>query len=168
MLFIIANNPSHSAYSMTSTMKQQSTSMPSIERPPGAQTDPPGTTNKLKQAVDQLNANMDKKVTIICQSLSASNPEDTVDRQDYKRRALGAVRSNSNGQASEEEKMGVGRPHAEKTFKQHYEASIALEPTGKTKEVLRKSWKELQHLAEKRRLWRLFVDGPCSNLEPRA
>ena len=113
-------------------MEQQSTSMPSIERPPGAQTDPPGTTNKLKQAVDQLNANMDKKVTIICQSLSASNPEDTVDRQDYKRIALGAVSSNSNGQASEEEKMGVGR----KTFKQHYEASIALEPTGKTKEGL--------------------------------
>ena len=73
----------------------------------------------------------DKKVTIICQSLSALNPEDTVDRQDYKQRALGVVRSNSNGQASEEEKMGVGRPHAEKTFKQHYEASIALEPTGK-------------------------------------
>ena len=30
--------------------------------------------------------------------------------------------------------MGVGRPHAEKTLKQHYETSIALEPTGKTKE----------------------------------
>ena len=75
-----------------------------------------------------------KKVTIICQSLFASNPEDTVDRQDHKRRAMGADRSNSNGQASEEEKMGVGRPHAEKTFKQHYEASITLEPTGKTKE----------------------------------
>ena len=51
-----------------------------------------------------------------------------------KRRALGADWSNSNGQASEEEKMGVGRPHAEKTLKQHYEASIALEPTGETKE----------------------------------
>ena len=34
--------------------------------------------------------------------------------------------------------------------------------------VLGKNWKELQQLAEKRRLWRLFVDGPCSNLEPRA
>ena len=30
--------------------------------------------------------------------------------------------------------MGVGRPHAQNTLKQHYEASIALEPTGKTKE----------------------------------
>ena len=75
-----------------------------------------------------------KKVTIICQSLFASSLEDTVDIQDHKGRALGADRSNSNGQASEEEKMGVGRPHAEKTFKQHYEASTALESTGKTKE----------------------------------
>ena len=47
---------------------------------------------------------------------------------------MGADRSNSNGQASEEEKMSVGRPHAEKTFKQHYEASIGLQPAGKTKE----------------------------------
>ena len=38
----------------------------------------------------------------------------------------------------------------------------------KEMKVLGKNWKELQQLAEKRRLWRLFVDGPCSNLEPRA
>ena len=40
--------------------------------------------------------------------------------------------------------------------------------TEKEMKVLGKNWKELQQLAEKRRLWRLFVDGPCSNLEPRA
>ncbi|PFX32593.1 hypothetical protein AWC38_SpisGene2549 [Stylophora pistillata] len=74
-----------------------------------------------------------KKVTI-CQSLFASNPEDTLDRQDHKRGALGVDRSNTDGQASEEEKMDVGRPNAEKTFKQHCEASPALESTGKTKE----------------------------------
>ena len=38
----------------------------------------------------------------------------------------------------------------------------------KEMKVLGKNWKELQQLAEKRRLWMLFVDGPCSNLEPRA
>ena len=40
--------------------------------------------------------------------------------------------------------------------------------TEKEMKVLGKNWKELQQLAEKRRLWTLFVDGPCSNLEPRA
>ena len=40
--------------------------------------------------------------------------------------------------------------------------------TEKEMKALGKNWKELQQLAEKRRLWRLFVDGPCSNLEPRA
>ena len=40
--------------------------------------------------------------------------------------------------------------------------------TEKEMKILGKNWKELQQLAEKRRLWRLFVDGPCSNLEPRA
>ena len=48
-------------------MEQQSTSAPSIESPPGAQTDPPGTTNKLEQAVDQLNANMDMMSTLLGQ-----------------------------------------------------------------------------------------------------
>lgn len=43
-------------------------------------------------------------------------------------------RSNTDGQASEEEKMDVGRLHAENTFKQHYEASPALESLGKMKE----------------------------------
>ena len=52
---------------MTSTMEQQSTSAPSIESPPGVQTDPPGTTNKLEQAVDQLNANMDMMSTLLGQ-----------------------------------------------------------------------------------------------------
>ena len=52
---------------MPSTMEQQSTSVPSIESPPGAQTDPPGTTNKLEQAVDQLNANMDMMATLLGQ-----------------------------------------------------------------------------------------------------
>ena len=40
--------------------------------------------------------------------------------------------------------------------------------TEKEMKVFGKNWKELQQLAEKTRLWRLFVDGPCSNLEPRA
>ena len=48
-------------------MEQQSTSAPSIESPPGTQTDPPGTTNKLEQAVDQLNANMDMMSTLLGQ-----------------------------------------------------------------------------------------------------
>ena len=39
--------------------------------------------------------------------------------------------------------------------------------TEKEMKVLGKNWKELQQLAEKRRLWRLFFDGPCSNMEPR-
>ena len=52
---------------MTSTMEQQSTSAPSVESPPGAQTDPPGTTNKPEHAVDQLNANMDMMSTLLKQ-----------------------------------------------------------------------------------------------------
>ena len=40
--------------------------------------------------------------------------------------------------------------------------------TEKEMKVLGKNWKELQQLAEKRRLWSLFVDGPGSNLEPGA
>ena len=48
-------------------MEQQSTSAHSIESPPGAQTDPPGTTTKLEQAVDQLNANMDMMSTLLGQ-----------------------------------------------------------------------------------------------------
>ena len=75
-----------------------------------------------------------EKASIICQSLFASNAEDTLNRQDHKRRALGRNRSNTYGQTSEEEEMDVDRPHAEKTFKQHYEASSAMEPTGKAKE----------------------------------
>ena len=42
-------------------------SAPSIESPPGAQIDPPDTTNKLEQAVDQLNANMDMMSTLLGQ-----------------------------------------------------------------------------------------------------
>ncbi|PFX25640.1 LINE-1 retrotransposable element ORF2 protein [Stylophora pistillata] len=40
--------------------------------------------------------------------------------------------------------------------------------TEKEMKALGKNWKELQQLAEKRRQWRQFVDGPCSNLEPGA
>ena len=75
-----------------------------------------------------------KLQSYICQSLFAPNSEDTLDRQDHKRRAPGEDRSNTDGQTSEEEEMDLDRPHAEKTFKQHYEASPAMEPTGKTKE----------------------------------
>lgn len=56
---------------MTSTM-EQSTSAPSVESPPGEQNDPPGTTNKLEKAVDQLNANMDRMSTLLgqlCQTI---------------------------------------------------------------------------------------------------
>ena len=77
LFYIIANYPSHSAYSMPSTMEQQSTSVPSIESPPGAQTDPLGTTNKLEQAFDQLNANMDMMSTLLgqlCQHIPTGAP----------------------------------------------------------------------------------------------
>ena len=50
---------------MTSTMEEQSTSAPSVESPPG-------TTNKLEKAVDQLNAHMDRMSTFfgqLCQSI---------------------------------------------------------------------------------------------------
>ena len=67
VVYIIANYPSHSAYSMPGTMEQKSTSAPSIESPLGAQTDPPGTMNKLEQAMDQLNANMDMTSTLLGQ-----------------------------------------------------------------------------------------------------
>ena len=52
---------------MPGTMEQKSTSAPSIENPLGAQTDPPGTMNKLEQAMDQLNANMDMTSTLLGQ-----------------------------------------------------------------------------------------------------
>ena len=57
---------------MSSTMEEQSTSAPSVESPPGATTDPTGTTNKLEKAVDQLNAHMDRMSTFLgqlCQSI---------------------------------------------------------------------------------------------------
>ena len=58
---------------MPSTMEEQSTSVPSVESPLGAiTTDPTGTTNKLKKAVDQLNAHMDRMSTFLgqlCQSI---------------------------------------------------------------------------------------------------
>lgn len=43
--------------------------------------------------------------------------------------------------------------------------SIGYKLTEREMKVLGKNWKELQQLAEKRRQWRQFVDGPCSNLE---
>ena len=57
---------------MPSTMEEQSTSASSVESPPGATTDPTGTTNKLEKAVDQLNAHMDRMSTFwgqLCQSI---------------------------------------------------------------------------------------------------
>ena len=47
-------------------------SAPSVESPPGATTDPTGTTNKLEKAVDQLNAHMDRMSTFwgqLCQRI---------------------------------------------------------------------------------------------------
>ena len=63
------NHCSHSDYD---SIMEQATSMSSVQRLPGTTTDPMGTTNKLEQAMDQLNTNMDRMSTflgLLCQRI---------------------------------------------------------------------------------------------------
>ena len=78
--YIFANQSSHSDYSMMTKTMEQETSAPSEESFPGPTTDPTGTTNKLEQAVDQLNANMDEMSAFLgklCQRIPAAKKGQT-------------------------------------------------------------------------------------------
>lgn len=97
---------------MTSTM-EQSTSMPSVESSPGAQTDPLGTMNKLEKATDQLNANMDRIATLLgqlCQGIPTGEcsceARVTVSCNPPGRHKSGCKRQHSQGFSSDEEADG--------------------------------------------------------------
>lgn len=97
---------------MTSTI-EQSTSAPSSESPPGAETDSPGTTNKLEKAVDQLNANMDRMSTFLgqlCQRIPTGDcsreARETVSRDPTGTDGPGRKRQRNESFSSDEEADG--------------------------------------------------------------